>query len=142
MRTDLGWFVLDFEGEPARAVDERRRFTSPLKDVAGMLRSFHYAEATGLRTAWVDAIDGDSASVDDAARAWSQWVSATFMRGYLDTARDGGFLPPDPDELERLLFVHRLDKAVYELGYEIDHRPDWVSVPARGILEIVGDGPA
>ena len=134
--------IVDFEGEPGRPVGERRIKRSPLRDVAGMLRSFDYAEATALRAPWIDTIAGDSDSVHRAARSWTRWVSAAFFRSYLETAEDGNFLPPTSEELGRLLFAHRLDKAIYELGYEMDHRPDLMGTPLRGILELVEEGPA
>jgi maltose alpha-D-glucosyltransferase/alpha-amylase len=134
--------IVDFEGEPGRPVGERRIKRSPLRDVAGMLRSFDYAEATALRAPWMDTIAGDSDSVHRAARSWTRWVSAAFFRGYLETAEGGAFLPPTADELGRLLFAHRLDKAIYELGYEMDHRPELMGTPLRGILELVEEGPA
>ena len=134
--------IIDFEGEPGRPVGERRIKRTPLRDVAGMLRSFDYVEAMSLRSPWIGTIGGDESSIHRAARAWTRWVSAAFLQGYLETAQEGDFLPPTADEIARLLFAHRLDKAVYELGYEIDHRPDWVGTPTRGILEMVEEGPA
>jgi maltose alpha-D-glucosyltransferase/alpha-amylase len=134
--------IVDFEGEPGRPVGERRIKRSPLRDVAGMLRSFDYAEATALRAPWMDTIAGDPDSLHRAARSWTRWVSAAFFRGYLETAEGGDFLPPTADELGRLLFAHRLDKAMYELGYEMDHRPELMGTPLRGILELVEEGPA
>ncbi len=119
------WIVLDFEGEPARTLAERRAKRSPLRDVAGMLRSFAYA-ATASR------ILHDAAAPD----GWEDDVRDAFLTGYLETA-DEGLLPPGRVNVERLLNVFELEKAVYELRYELDHRPDWVSIPVAGILRLL-----
>jgi len=122
---DSDWVVLDFEGEPARSLAERRAKRSPLRDVAGMLRSFAYA-ATASR------ILGDA----PAPEGWEDDVRQAFLDGYLRTA-DQTLLPPGRQNVERMLNVFELEKAVYELRYEIDHRPDWVSIPVAGILRML-----
>jgi maltokinase len=119
------WVVLDFEGEPARTLAERRAKRSPLRDVAGMLRSFAYA-ATASRI-----LNGVPAS-----GTWERDVRRVFLDGYLETA-DHTLLPPGRQNVERLLNVFELEKAVYELRYEIDHRPDWISIPVEGILRML-----
>jgi maltokinase len=129
LRTDAGWYVLDFEGEPARSLEERRRPTSPLKDVAGMLRSFHYA-ASVART------ERDEYLLEDLANAWETRNRDAFLRGYIKAAGAGGILPPTPEGFELLLAAFELEKAVYELGYERAHRPDWQSIPLAALQRL------
>ena len=119
------WLLLDFEGEPARSVPERRRKTSPLRDVAGMLRSFAYAASAAKIRRNVDPPEG-----------WEDRCRAEFLDGYLDTA-DPALLPSSRDQVERLLTVFELEKAVYELRYELHNRPDWVAIPVAGILRML-----
>jgi maltokinase len=119
------WVVLDFEGEPARSVPERRRKTSPLRDVAGMLRSFAYAASAARIQREVDPPED-----------WEQRCRSEFLDGYLETA-DQALLPSSRDQTERLLTVFELEKAVYELRYELHNRPDWVAIPVAGILRML-----
>jgi maltose alpha-D-glucosyltransferase/alpha-amylase len=130
--------IIDFEGEPARPVTERRLRRTPLRDVAGMLRSFNYAvhdvlieeEATGLQ-------DRGGSRLEVWARFWSASVCAAYLRGYLQVAMPAGLVPSDRKQLEMLLSICLLEKAVYEIGYELNHRPQWVTIPLRGVLELV-----
>jgi maltokinase len=119
------WVILDFEGEPARPLVERRRKRSPLRDVAGMLRSFAYA-------ATASALDRDVEPPPD----WEHQARERFLEGYLETV-DPTLLPPGSAGLERLLAVFELEKAVYELRYELDNRPDWVRIPVAGIQRLI-----
>ena len=119
--TGADWLVLDFEGEPARTLPGRRRKRSPFRDVAGMLRSFAYAAETS-RTRSV-ALPPE----------WENDVRAAFLGGYL-AAVDPTLLPPSDDVREALLAAFELEKAVYELRYELDHRPTWIGVPVAGIV--------
>jgi maltokinase len=119
------WLILDFEGEPARSVPERRRKTSPLRDVAGMLRSFAYAASAAQIQRGVDPPEG-----------WEERCRAEFLDGYLDVA-EPSLLPAGRDQTERLLTVFELEKAVYELRYELNNRPDWVAIPVAGILRML-----
>jgi trehalose synthase-fused probable maltokinase len=119
MLGDDGWVVLDFEGEPARSLPERRRKRSPLRDVAGMLRSFAYA-----------------ASASEAAgEAWEQRARDAFLAGYLDEIDQR--VVPSGASLQRILSIFELEKAVYELRYELDNRPDWVQIPVAGIQRLL-----
>jgi maltokinase len=120
-----GWVVLDFEGEPARPLPERRLKRSPLRDVAGMLRSFSYVTAGArlLRHA-------------EAAPEWEQRARERFMSGYYRTM-DHSLLPPGQQAIDQLLAVFELEKAVYELRYELNNRPDWVAIPVAGILRLL-----
>jgi len=115
------WVILDFEGEPARTLVERRRKRSPLRDVAGMLRSFAYAATAAELTRGADVPDD-----------WEERARQRFLESYLDTV-DPALLPPGEAAIERLLAVFELEKAVYELRYELDNRPDWVGIPVTGI---------
>jgi maltose alpha-D-glucosyltransferase/alpha-amylase len=127
--------ITDFEGEPARPIGERRSKRSPLRDVAGMLRSFDYAALTALKS--TDFRAGDVNRLTAAARCWVFWVSLVFLQNYVDSSRTAGFLPASKQELKRMLDLYLLQKAVYELNYELNNRPDWVGVPIRGILDIL-----
>jgi maltose alpha-D-glucosyltransferase / alpha-amylase len=130
------FYVLDFEGEPGRALAERRQKESPLKDVAGMLRSFSYAAYAGL-FAHTHNRQSSFDRLELWARAWKIWSSAAFLRGYLAIAEGAAFLPIDPIQRLTLLDLFLLDKAYYELNYELNNRPDWVRIPLHGILELV-----
>jgi trehalose synthase-fused probable maltokinase len=126
--TGNGWILLDFEGEPARSGPERRRKRSPLRDVAGMLRSFAYA-ASAVR------IEGEGEPPED----WEQRARDVFLEGYLDEIDPR--VVPSGDALRRLLSIFELEKAVYELRYELDNRPDWVPIPVSGILRLLEEVP-
>lgn len=132
LRTDTGWFVLDFEGEPARSLEERRKPSSPLKDVAGMLRSFHYASAVALR----ERTDEERVSLAEATPAWEQRNRNAFLDGYLGTHGVPRLLPSSPDDVSAALREWELDKARYELEYERNHRPDWVDIPEAAIARL------
>ncbi|WP_205699366.1 hypothetical protein [Conexibacter sp. SYSU D00693] len=119
------WVVLDFEGEPARTLVERRRKQSPLRDVAGMLRSFAYAATASELDHGTPAPEG-----------WEEEVRTAYLDGYLE-AVDPTLLPPGRQAVERLLAVFELEKAVYELRYELDNRPDWVKIPVAGIARLL-----
>src|SRR5215218_4953061 len=123
------WVVLDFEGEPARSLPERRRRRSPLRDVAGMLRSFAYASSVVVM---------DGAGPVPAAE-WERRARHEFLAGYLPAAEAARILPPGQDSFEKLLALFELEKAVYELRYELDHRPDWVGVPVAGIIRLLDE---
>jgi maltokinase len=132
LRTDLGWYVLDFEGEPARPVEERRRPSSPLRDVAGMVRSFHYAAQATLR----EVGGTDDAELRDLADAWERHVGERFLAGYDGYGAIERVLPPAESRyvLQR---AFELDKAVYEVGYEAGHRPDWIDIPLSAVRRLL-----
>ncbi|HET7028057.1 MAG TPA: maltose alpha-D-glucosyltransferase [Candidatus Limnocylindrales bacterium] len=131
--------VIDFEGEPGRAIGERRLKRSPLVDVAGMLRSFDYA--AGGSTVRPDSPAGvreeDRAAIDRWARYWATNVSAAFLRAYRAATAGAPFLPASENEWEILLDAYVLDKALYELEYELNNRPEWVTIPIEGILRLL-----
>lgn len=132
--------IIDFEGEPVRSLRERRLKHSPLKDVAGMLRSFHYAAYAAMFTRTAEALDAseDVLGIEAWADAWHLWVGASFLREYLHVASQGSFLPQKPEDLRTLLDAYLLEKAVYELIYELNNRPDWVRIPLQGVRELAG----
>ena len=137
--TGSDFVIIDFEGEPARPLSERRIKRSPLQDVAGMLRSFHYA-AFSYQLAPSDEMSASEMDNKDARRwaeGWYACVADGFLSAYLENARGACFIPPNHDELSTLLRVHLLEKAVYELGYELNNRPDWVAIPLAGISQLL-----
>jgi maltose alpha-D-glucosyltransferase/alpha-amylase len=127
--------IFDFEGEPARPLDERRQKCSPLRDVAGMLRSFSYAALTGLAAATATRPE-DMERLAPWAEMWEQWVGGTFLRAYIDATRESSMLPSHREDLEALLQLFLMDKAAYEVSYELNNRPDWVHVPLAGMLRL------
>ncbi len=134
--TGKDFVITDFEGEPAQPLAERRGKRSPLRDVAGLLRSFDYAALTALKSG--DVRRENPARMEVLSKGWSFWVSLAFLQSYLETGGgDGGFLSGPSEEWKSLLDLYLLYKAVYELNYELNNRPDWVQVPLRGILEIL-----
>jgi len=123
LRTENGWVVLDFEGEPATPLAQRRARSSPLRDVAGMLRSFDYAARHQLIG------HHGQARLSNAARDWVRRNASAFCVGY---AEAGGL---DPVANQTLLRALQLDKAVYEVLYEARHRPSWLSIPLDSLAE-------
>jgi maltose alpha-D-glucosyltransferase/alpha-amylase len=137
--TGKDFVIIDFEGEPARPVSERRIKRSPLRDVAGMLRSFDYAAHVTLLN-WRERClvsDADLPYLESWAGYWSKCAGAAFICGYRTSTKGSRLLPADAARLKDLLDFYVLDKAVYELGYELNNRPDWVGIPIGGIIEII-----
>ena len=130
--------LIDFEGEPARSLADRRIKRSPLRDVAGMLRSFHYASYAPLIGEVGGSVRSDDVeSLERWADCWNGWVSPAFLQGYLAVAKDGAFLPHTREELSILLDTYLLEKSIYELGYELNNRPLWSKLPLLGILSLM-----
>ncbi len=131
--------IIDFEGEPARSISERRIKRSALRDVAGMLRSFHYAAYSALDAQFERGLlrEADRGLYEPWARWWHAWVSAIFLAAYLEAAAEGRFLPAAREELAMLLEAYLLEKAIYELAYELNNRPGWVRIPLQGILQLL-----
>jgi len=125
MLAPRGWVILDFEGEPARPLPERRLKRSPLRDVAGMLRSFSYVTAGSRLLRGVEAPAG-----------WEDRARGAFLEGYFDRV-EPSLLPPGEAPTRQLLSVFELEKAVYELRYELNNRPDWVAIPVAGVLRLL-----
>jgi maltose alpha-D-glucosyltransferase/alpha-amylase len=141
--TGSDFVIIDFEGEPARPLEERRKKRSPLQDVAGMLRSFHYAAYAPLlqQESGKSLAQEEMRVLGEWAQYWQKWVSATFLKKYLEVAGNAIFIPKEREELSLLLHGYLLDKAVYELGYELNNRPTWVRIPLDGILQLLQVGP-
>ena len=133
--TGKDFVIIDFEGEPARSLMERRIKRSPLRDVAGMIRSFDYAAFSKLKNNTMRP--EDVTQLKPWARFWVVWVSVNFLKGYFKATANSSFLPKSLEELSLMLGIYTLEKAIYELGYELNNRPDWVDVPIAGILEIM-----
>ena len=139
--TGKDFVFIDFEGEPAKSLSTRRLKQSPLKDVAGMLRSFHYAIRSGLHKFLSRGLSSPDLAplADQWAKFWYHWVSVTFLNAYLETTKDIPlFAKGGTQELEILLNIFLLEKTIYELNYELNNRPEWVDIPLDGILEIMG----
>jgi maltose alpha-D-glucosyltransferase / alpha-amylase len=135
LQAKTNYVIIDFEGEPARPIAARRAKLSPLKDVAGMLRSLSYAAYASL-IVYTARRPEDVESLEPWARLWELSTGAEFLRAYLETARGAPFLPSDPGDLRKLLATYLLDKALYEFSYELNNRPTWVRIPLMGILSI------
>ena len=133
------FYILDFEGEPARPIPQRRLKQSPLKDVAGMVRSFGYAAYAGL-FAYTVSRRSEFDRLEPWARIWQRAASSSFLRAYFSAAAGGMFLPPVQSERDALLQLFVLDKALYELNYELNNRPEWVQIPLRGIFDLLNAG--
>jgi maltose alpha-D-glucosyltransferase / alpha-amylase len=136
LRTEEDFVVLDFEGDPAQSIAERRAKQSPLKDVAGMLRSYAYAAyaalfAFGLHT------PADYAALEPWAGTWEHWTADAFLKGYLAAIEPTPLLPREVGARDVLLSAFALDKALRELGYELHNRPDWVRVPLVGVHRLI-----
>jgi maltose alpha-D-glucosyltransferase/alpha-amylase len=136
--TGKDFVITDFEGEPARSLSERRLKRSPLRDVAGMIRSFHYAAYTALiKQATLHHKPEDTLLLKYWAQFWYTWVSVVFLNTYLDITKKTGLLPENPEQLKILLDAFLLEKALYEVGYELNNRPEWVNIPLQGILQML-----
>ncbi len=140
--TGKDFVIIDFEGEPARPLSERRIKRSALRDVAGMLRSFHYAAFVALFQEVEAGLvpEGRRPALDAAADTWVRWASAAFLRRYLETTAGAPFVPATAAELRALLDSYVLEKAIYELAYELNNRPAWVAIPLHGIRQLLAEG--
>lgn len=138
LRTEEDFVIFDFEGEPARPLAERRAKHCPLKDVAGMLRSFDYAAGAALRDRGSDD-PAETRSLETWGETWTQIAAKTFLEGYLAEATRAPvrLLPVSRPAVERALAVYELDKALYELRYEINNRPDWLVIPVGGLTRLL-----
>ncbi len=133
--TGHDFVIIDFEGEPTRSLYERRLKRLAMRDVAGMLRSFSYASQAALRSQ--EIAPEKLPSLQPWARFWVDTVSAVFLKSYLATGGNASWIPQNQDDLEVQLTTMLLEKALYELRYELNLRPDWVRIPLRGILDLV-----
>jgi maltose alpha-D-glucosyltransferase/alpha-amylase len=136
--TGKDFVILDFEGEPARPLSDRKMKRSALRDVAGMMRSFQYAAYAAL---WQPAMrKEDVPFLERWADFWYRQTSSLFLQSYLNTTAAAIFIPKNSDDLQIMLEAYLLDKAVYEIGYELNNRPSWVLIPIRGIKQILQAG--
>jgi maltose alpha-D-glucosyltransferase/alpha-amylase len=133
--TGRDFVILDFEGEPALALGQRRLKRSPLVDVAGMLRSFDYAAESALLDGRVRPEDVEA--LEPWMDEWRYWVSRSFLDAYRDTMTPAGLLPRSVGDLRLLVECYQLEKALYEVTYELNHRPSWSRIPLRGIRDLL-----
>ncbi|MBN1607571.1 MAG: maltose alpha-D-glucosyltransferase [Polyangiaceae bacterium] len=127
--------IIDFEGEPARPLGERRLKKSPILDVAGMLRSFHYAAVTALRDERLTR--AQRRKLEPWLLAWHGWTAAVYLRSYLVAIQSSGLVPSEPEPLRTLLDFFIMDKCLYEIGYEVNNRPAWVAIPLEGLRTLL-----
>ncbi len=138
--TGNDFIFIDFEGEPVRSLSERRLKSSPLRDLAGMVRSFHYA-------AYIELYKQGSIKKDNLlllepwTDLWYMYVSRVFLKSYINTLRDDSIILDNREDMEMYLNIYILDKAIYEIGYELDNRPEWAMIPIRGIEKLLGKYP-
>ncbi len=138
LHTGRDFYIIDFEGEPQRPLSQRRLKRLGLRDAAGMIRSYHYAMVMALQLVNESGLDDDvRAYLAGWAHAMHRWISASYLQGYLDTVEGSRIVPSEQKHIRRLLDGLIVEKAAYELEYELNNRPDWVEIPLQGILEIV-----
>ncbi len=129
--------IIDFEGEPARSFSERRLKRTPLRDVAGMVRSYHYAAYSSMFQYSNSIRQEDLNKLEQWAECWYHYMSGFFLRRYFAALDQKSLLPKQKEDREILLETFLLEKAIYELNYELNNRPDWVIIPIRGIKYIM-----
>ena len=134
--TGNDFVIIDFEGEPARALSERRLKRSPLRDIAGMIRSFHYAVYSLYYERKNEQIS-DWTSLLSWLEIWFHYVSGRFLQAYLATIKGSSLLPDDTEGFNLLLNAFQIEKSLYELNYELNNRPDWLLIPIKGILQLI-----
>ena len=145
LSTGRDFLFIDFEGEPALPLSQRRIKRSPLRDVAGMLRSFDYA----ARSAIPDAVARGQIRSEERAQEllsarseeWVTWVGVAYLRGYLDAIGEVDLIPKDLHARRVQLDAHLIEKALYEIRYELDNRPDWVGIPIAGLKRLLQAAP-
>jgi maltose alpha-D-glucosyltransferase/alpha-amylase len=133
--TGKDFVFTDFEGEPVRSITERRIKRSPLRDVAGMLRSFDYAALSKLKGNGIGPENTGHLKI--WARFWSIWAAVHYLKGYFQVTGKSSLMPKTQEEIRLMLDIYMLEKAVYEVAYELNNRPDWVDIPIMGILDIL-----
>ncbi len=136
---ETDFYIIDFEGEPLRSLKERRTKVSPFKDVAGMIRSFHYAAYGELYLHPEKYAIATMPMLEEWGNYWYEVMQRCFLTSYLDTCQNYSFIPKHSAELRLLLQVYLLEKAVYEVAYELNARPDWLRIPLRGVLQVASE---
>jgi maltose alpha-D-glucosyltransferase/alpha-amylase len=135
--TGKDFVIFDFEGEPARSLSERRLKRSPIRDVAGMIRSYHYAAYSPLLMT-SSIREEDVSGLEAWAELWYVYIGGVFLRSYLEMVESTPIIPKTPEMLESMLTAFLLEKALYEMGYELNNRPEWLVIPLRGIKHLCG----
>jgi len=136
--TGKDFTIIDFEGEPTRSLSERHLKRTPLKDVAGMLRSFQYVAYSSIISDSTTGPKGDAANTIARAKMWINAVSDIFLKSYLEIVDGSAIIPKDKNAFAILLDAYLMEKSIYELGYELDNRPRWLPIPIRGITDLIG----
>ena len=129
-------FIIDFEGEPRRSLDERRRKAPAARDVAGLIRSIDYSATAALERALKLSPD-ENGRLAAALAKWRDASTAAFLAAYHETMTNALIWPANPQAAERMLNFFLLEKVLYEIGYELAHRPDWLRVPLTGMIRIL-----
>jgi len=136
LNTGKDFVFIDFEGEPSRSLGERKLKRCALRDVAGMIRSFHYAAHTALSMHRQTVRAEDVPLLEPWADHWARWISSAYLQSYLQAADGALFIPDKREDTEALLDAYLLEKAVYELRYELNNRPDWLPIPLEAVLAL------
>lgn len=134
--TGNDFIIIDFEGEPARSISERRLKRSALRDVASMIRSFHYP-AYAILYNKKTYTEQEIRDLEPWAEAWYSYIASAFLKSYFDTVNTASFIPTNLKELEMMLDAYLIEKAIYEIGYELNNRPDWLAIPLKGIKNLL-----
>jgi len=134
--TGNDFIIIDFEGEPARSISERRLKRSALRDVASMIRSFHYP-AYAILYNKKTYTEQEVRDLEPWAEAWYSYITSEFLKSYFDTVNTASFIPTNLKELEMMLDAYLIEKAIYEIGYELNNRPDWLAIPLKGIKNLL-----
>jgi maltose alpha-D-glucosyltransferase / alpha-amylase len=137
--TGSDFVIIDFEGEPSRPLSERRIKRSALRDIAGMVRSFHYAPYAVLsgQAPGIVVRPEDFEKLERASVFWHRCVTSAYLQSYFAESDGGSHIPRDPEQAQILLDAYLLEKALYEIAYELNNRPDWVGIPLRGVLDLL-----
>jgi maltose alpha-D-glucosyltransferase/alpha-amylase len=136
LHTGKDFVIIDFEGEPQRPLSQRRLKRLALRDVAGMVRSYHYATLMAFHQMIQAGLDEES-YLDEWAHTMHRWLSSSFLDGYREVVEGTSVVPSDPGQFRLVLDALLVEKAAYELEYELNNRPDWIEIPLRGILETI-----
>jgi maltose alpha-D-glucosyltransferase/alpha-amylase len=135
--TGKDFVLIDFEGTPSRPSGERRIKHSPVRDIASMLRSMHYAAHAAMFGQVPGVVPASQTNIEKWVEFWYRWSAAAFLGGYLSGSATAEFLPRDAEGLDILLDTYLLERALVEIAFEIHNRPDWVRIPVTGILGIL-----
>jgi maltose alpha-D-glucosyltransferase/alpha-amylase len=136
--TGKDFIIIDFEGEPARSLTARSLKYSPFKDIAGMLRSFHYAIYMAYNE-YQKRVPGSAEYLDHWLEPWYDKMKNIFLDAYFEKAGKASFIPDEKRQLEDLISVYTIEKAIYEADYELNNRPDWLHIPLNGLKKILND---